>query len=97
MKPSSLTPDQFQKWRLKQGMSIAACAKRLGISPGSVTLYEAGERNGRPVAVPVLVALGMSAINNNLKPYEVLYQPMKEEENDSDTSNTGIAEPAGQG
>lgn len=76
MRPSGITADQFNRWRLKHGMSVAACARRLGVSPSSVNLYEAGERDGREVIIPLTVSLAMAAIENNLEPYG--------DENDSD-------------
>lgn len=81
MKPSTLSPAQFMAWRRNSGMSIGACARRLGISPSSINLYEAGERYDKPVIIPLLVCLGISAINNNLQPYDG-------ESNDSDTANS---------
>lgn len=81
VKPSSVTPQQFSSWRRSHGMSISACAKRLGISPSSVVLYESGVRGGKAVAIPLLVCLGMSAISSNLEPYSG-------EKNDCNTPNT---------
>lgn len=69
MKYSEVTPQQFSKWRRMLGMSQASVAKRLGISSSSVFSYEAGKRKEGPVKIPLLVALGMSAISNNLQPY----------------------------
>lgn len=69
MTPSGLTPEQFSVWRKGLGMSQSAAAKRLGISLSSVYTYEQGRRAEGDVKVPHLVALGMSAISNNLKPY----------------------------
>ena len=50
-------------------MSQAAAAKRLGISLSSVYSYELGVRKEGEVRIPLLVALGMSAITANLQPY----------------------------
>ncbi len=76
MKASLLTAEKFQAWRLKHGMSGPACAARLGVSASSIRLYESGQRDGRNVAIPLTVCLAMSAIDNNLEPYNG-------EENDS--------------
>lgn len=70
MTPSNLTPEQFTAWRRSLGMSQAAAAKRLGISLSSVYGYEKGERLEGKVKIPLLVTLGMSAISNNLQPYD---------------------------
>lgn len=69
MTPSSLTPQSFITWRKGLGMSEAAVAKRLGISLSSVYNYEKGQRLEGAVKIPLLVCLGMSAIKNNLQPY----------------------------
>lgn len=69
MKPSSLTSEQFQAWRLRHGMSGPACGLRLGVSASSIRLYEAGTRDGRVVVIPLTVCLAMSAIEHNLEPY----------------------------
>lgn len=64
MTPSCLTSDQFTVWRKSLGMSHAAAAKRLGLSVSAIYMYENGQRK-----IPLLVCLGMSAINNNLQYY----------------------------
>lgn len=71
MKPSSLTSEEFIAWRRGLGLSQTTASRLLGISIGSVYNYESGQRtDGRKVIIPSLVALGMNAISNNLKPYE---------------------------
>lgn len=70
MRVSNITPKQFKKWRMSRGMSLAACAAKLGISPSSVYNYEEGRRSEGDVKIPVLVAWAMTAIDNNLEPYE---------------------------
>ena len=69
MTPSTLTPEQFIVWRKGLGMSQSAAAKRLGISLSSICSYELGVRKEGKVNIPLLVCLGMSAITNNLQPY----------------------------
>lgn len=69
MQPSSLTNEKFREWRLNRGFSHSICAKRLGISISSVFSYENGMRKEGLVKIPLVVALAMSAIMNNLKPY----------------------------
>lgn len=70
MKPSNLTSQQFIEWRKNLGMSHAAAAHRLGISVSSVFSYEKGIRPEGEVKIPLLVALGMAAVMNNIEPYE---------------------------
>lgn len=70
MKPSKVTAEQFREWRLLNGLSQAAAARRLGLSHSSIHVYESGKRKEGDVTVPLLVALGMSAISSGLTPYE---------------------------
>lgn len=37
---SELSASEFRNWRLKQDLSIEACAFRYGISPDDIRLYE---------------------------------------------------------
>lgn len=71
MKASNLVPEDFISWRRGLGLSQTSAARMLGVSIGSIYNYESGQRtDGRKVIIPALVALGMNAISNNLKPYE---------------------------
>lgn len=70
MKTSSLTSEQFIVWRKKLGLSQSAAARKLGLSASSVWSYESGKRKEGDVKIPMLVALGMSAISSGLTPYE---------------------------
>lgn len=70
MKPSSVTAEEFIEWRKSLGMSQSAAANRLGISVSSIFNYELGHRDERKVYIPVLVALGMSAVKAGLQPYK---------------------------
>ena len=70
MTPSNLSADSFRKWRVAQGLNHKMCAKRLGISVSNVYVYEAGKRKEGEVKIPLVVALAMSAIANNIKPWE---------------------------
>lgn len=66
-----MTPDDFKAWRMTVGLSQQAAADALGISKGSVELYEAGKRrdDGRPVAIPKTVALACAALYHKLQPW----------------------------
>lgn len=92
MKISSITPQQFIAWRKKLGLSQSAVARKLGISASSVWVYESGKRKEGNVKIPLLVALGMSAISSGLTPYE------GEKVNvNSDQSSTQSSDPSGAG
>lgn len=66
-----MTPDDFKAWRATMGLSQQAAADALGISKGSVELYEAGKRrdDGRPVIIPRTVALACAALYHKLGPW----------------------------
>lgn len=66
-----MSPDDFKAWRTTMGLSQQAAADALGISKGSVELYEAGKRrdDGRPVVIPKTVALACAALYHRLMPW----------------------------
>ncbi|OIR02410.1 hypothetical protein GALL_155680 [mine drainage metagenome] len=69
-----MTPDIFKSWRHSLGLSQEAAAKALGLSRGSILLYEAGRRRGddsRPVTIPLAVQLAMAAIAHGLGPWSI--------------------------
>lgn len=70
MKPSGVTSEQFKVWRIGCGLSQAAAARYLGLSHSSIHTYESGKRAEGEVKIPLLVALGMSAISAGLTPYK---------------------------
>lgn len=65
-----MTPEQFKAWRKDMSLTQAAAAKALGISKPSVELYELGHRrdDGRPVVIPLTVALACAAVRAGLAP-----------------------------
>lgn len=67
-----MTNAQFKAWRKHMGFTMAEAAKALGISPGSVELYERGARrdNSRPVVIPRPVELACAALALGIKGYE---------------------------
>ena len=66
-----MTPEQFRAWRAGRRLSRQAAADELGISSGSVELYELGRRkdDGRPVVIPKTIALACAALSAGLKPW----------------------------
>jgi transcriptional regulator with XRE-family HTH domain len=54
-----MTPEKFKSWRESLGLSQQAAADALGLSKGSIELYERGSRrdDGRPVVIPKTVQL----------------------------------------
>lgn len=66
-----MTPAQFKAWRTRLSFSQEEAAQALGISKGSVQLYEAGRRreDGRAVLIPKTVALACAAVAYGLPEY----------------------------
>lgn len=66
-----MTPEQFKAWRKHVDLSQQDAADKLGLSKGSVQLYEAGKRRdgGRPVVIPLTVALACAAVAFGLPPW----------------------------
>ncbi len=67
-----MTPDDFKHWRAAAGFkSRPAAAASLGVSVGSIILYETGVRrdNGAAVEIPKTVALACAAVLAGLPPY----------------------------
>lgn len=66
-----MTPDDFKSWRKSLRWTQTEAANALGLSRGSVELYERGSRrdNGQPVEIPKTVALACAAVSAGLKPW----------------------------
>lgn len=67
-----MTPAQFKAWRLHLKLKQVEAAKALGISIGSVRLYEAGWRRDnppKPVIIPKTVELACAAVALGTKSY----------------------------
>lgn len=67
-----MTPEQFKAWRKHMKLSQQKAADALGISKGSIQLYEAGKRpeDGREVVIPKTVELACAAIGMGLTRYD---------------------------
>jgi Predicted transcriptional regulators len=67
-----MTPEQFKTWRERMGLSQIAAAEALGLSRGSINLYERGSRreDGRPVVVPKTVELACAALTMGVRSYD---------------------------
>lgn len=58
-----MIPTQFRDWRKTQGFTQKQAAEALGLNLRTIALYEAGERDGRPVVIPSVVELACEALN----------------------------------
>lgn len=65
----AMTPEQFKSWRKHMGWSQQEAADHLGVSKGSIQLYERGEREGRPVEIPKTVELACAALALGIRDY----------------------------
>ncbi|WP_210482731.1 helix-turn-helix domain-containing protein [Microvirga antarctica] len=67
-----MTREQFKSWRNHMGLTQQAAADALGISKGSVDLYERGRRreDERPVVVPKTVELACAALALGITEYQ---------------------------
>ena len=52
-----MTPDEIKAAREKLGLTQAEFAKAFQVSPRAIRGWEHGERNGRPHAIPPVIAL----------------------------------------
>lgn len=57
-----MTPEEFKEWRVGLKLSQSEAAKALGLHVNSIYLYERGERDGRPVVIPLTVELATQAV-----------------------------------
>jgi len=67
-----MTPDQFKAWRKHMNLSQQEAADALGLSKGSVDLYERGRRreDERPVVIPKTVELACAALALGITRYD---------------------------
>jgi transcriptional regulator with XRE-family HTH domain len=52
-----MTPEEIKAAREKLGLTQAEFAKAFQVSPRAIRGWEHGERNGRPHAIPPVIAL----------------------------------------
>lgn len=89
-----MTPQDFLAWRHRRNWSRAVAANALGISEGSVKLYEAGRRfdDGRAVEIPLTVQLACAALDQKvLSPISVKDADPTSKAKPNPTSVQGIA------
>ena len=66
-----MTKDEFKAWRSHMKWSRREAAEALGISAGSIELYELGRRrdNDNPMPVPKAVELACAALALGIRQY----------------------------
>lgn len=67
-----MTSEQFKAWRAYMDLSQQGAADMLGLSKGSVELYERGRRHedNRPVVIPKTVELACAALALGIRSYD---------------------------
>jgi transcriptional regulator with XRE-family HTH domain len=67
-----MAPEGFKAWRSHMGLSQQDVADALGISKGSIQLYERGARreDERTVIIPRTVELACAALALGIKQYD---------------------------
>lgn len=65
-----MTPQAFRAWRRSLGLKQREAAERLGLKRRMVQYYERGDRNGRPVEIPLSVRLACWALSNGIGDYD---------------------------
>jgi transcriptional regulator with XRE-family HTH domain len=66
-----MTPTEFKRWRENMKLSQERAADALGLSKGSIELYERGSRRDedRPVVIPRTVELACAALARGITTY----------------------------
>ena len=59
---TSMSPEDFKRWRKKLGLSQKEAAKALGLKPRIIQYYEKGHRDGKAIEVPLSVRLACQAL-----------------------------------
>ena len=76
MKPHSgrgsgrVKPGQFRQWRKKLGLKQKEAASLLGLNKRMIQYYEKGERDGKPVEIPLYVRLACFAVGQNVADFD---------------------------
>lgn len=59
---TAMTPQSLKAWRKRLGWKQKEAAERLGLKKRMIQYYEKGDRNGRPVEIPLTVRLACHAL-----------------------------------
>ena len=60
---AAMTPDLFRRWRASLGLKQKDAAERLGLKKRVIQYYEKGDRDGKPVEIPLSVELACQALS----------------------------------
>ena len=58
-----MTADLFRRWRGSLGLKQKEAAERLGLKKRVIQYYEKGDRDGKPVEIPLSVELACQALS----------------------------------
>lgn len=65
-----MQPDDFRTWRKALGWKQKDAADRLGLKKRVIQYYEKGDRDGKPVEIPLTVELACLALSLGFEGYD---------------------------
>jgi len=65
-----LKPQEFRAWRRKLKLKQKEAADRLGLKKRMIQYYEKGDRDGRPVKIPLYVSLACYAVTEGVTGFD---------------------------
>lgn len=69
-KTSTMSADQFFRWRKNLSLKQKDAAVLLGLQKRMIQYYEKGSRNGKPVMIPKSVRLACYALEQGIEDYD---------------------------
>ena len=66
----TLKPSEFKAWRHKLKLKQKEAADRLGLKKRMIQYYEKGDRDGRPVKIPLYVSLACYAVTEGVTGFD---------------------------
>lgn len=64
-----MKPQDFKRWRKSMKLSQKAAADALGLKRRAIQYYEKGEREGKPIEIPLTVRLACYALSRGATDY----------------------------
>ena len=65
-----MTPEKFRVWRKSLGLKQHDAAEKLGLKKRMIQYYETGERDGKPVDIPLTVRLACYALSRGVEDFD---------------------------
>ena len=80
---AAMTPDHFRRWRASLGLKQKDAAERLGLKKRVIQYYEKGDRDGKPVEIPLSVELACQALSLGHSRFDASLLPPEEPDTDA--------------